>query len=59
MPVRTYRFAAIAAALALSSLAACEINNPAPQPVVVNPQPNPSVVVQPTQPPPAVVVSPQ
>ena len=65
MTVRTYRLATIAAALALSSLAACEIHNPAP--VVVNPQPNPSVVVQPNpsvvvQPspqPPAVVVTPQ
>jgi hypothetical protein len=59
MPVRTYRLAVIAAALGLSSLAACEINNPAPAPVVVNPQPNPSVVIQPSPQPPAVVVTPQ
>ena len=57
MPVRLSRLAAIAAALAVCSLAACEVNNPAPAPVVVNPPPqNPSVVVQPSSPPPAVVV---
>lgn len=60
MTVCTYRLATIAAAIALSSLAACEINAPSPAPVVVNPQPNPPVVVQPTSPqPPAVVVQPQ
>lgn len=56
MPVRLSRLAAIAAALALSSLTACEINTPSPAPVVVNPQPqNPPVVVQPNSPPPVIV----
>jgi hypothetical protein len=62
MPVRISRLAAIAAVLALGSLAACEVNTPAPAPVVVNPQPQaqtPVVVQQPAPPPASVVVNPQ
>lgn len=50
------------AALALLSLAACTVNNPAPQPAVVQttPAPQQPVVVQPTTPAPgSVVVTPQ
>ena len=49
------------AALALLSLAACTVNNPAPAPAVVQtPAPQQPVVVQPSAPAPgSVVVTPQ